>query len=327
MESRQSRMNKYYDDNFSNLNGEVVSSSRTKKNQALYKEVSSLELEEFDLNSNSSVIVNNTKNISLDEIKDILDEKYKENPRNKSFGDTDEIALPSINLDETREYDINTILEKAKQTKEVNYEEDRLKKVRNTQYDILKNLDIMNNEEEIEEEDLIEEKPTDRRPSPNNEKEEKKLLDLIDTIAAKELIDNESNLEVTGEMDPLDILSDLRGDDENTKVMGALVTNDDEDDTLGIEPLIKEEKEVSVVEIKEEVEEHISKKETKKMKLDDSFIGNTTTFKQDDFDDFDDLKDDGIGKIIVKILIVLIILGFIAGCVVLANNFLDLGLF
>ena len=327
METRQSRMNKYYDNNVSTKREEGVSSSRTKRNQALYKEVSSLELEEFDLNSNSSVIVNNTKNISLDEIKDILDEKYKENPRNKSFGDTDEIALPSINLDETREYDINTILEKAKQTKEVNYEEDRLKKVRNTQYDILKNLDIMNNEEEIEEEDLVEEKPTDRRPTPNKEKEEQKLLDLIDTIAAKELIDNESNLEVTGEMDPLDILSDLRGDDENTKVMGALSDNSNEEDTLGIEPLLKNEEKISVKEIKAEEEEYVSKKEVRKMKLDDSFVGNTTTFKQEDFDDFDDLKDDGIGKIIVKILVVLIILGFIVGCVILANNFLDLGLF
>ena len=327
METRQSRMNKYYDNNVSTKREEGVSFSRTKRNQALYKEVSSLELEEFDLNSNSSVIVNNTKNISLDEIKDILDEKYKENPRNKSFGDTDEIALPSINLDETREYDINTILEKAKQTKEVNYEEDRLKKVRNTQYDILKNLDIMNNEEEIEEEDLVEEKPTDRRPTPNKEKEEQKLLDLIDTIAAKELIDNESNLEVTGEMDPLDILSDLRGDDENTKVMGALSNNSNEEDTLGIEPLLKNEEKISVKEIKAEEEEYVSKKEVRKMKLDDSFVGNTTTFKQEDFDDFDDLKDDGIGKIIVKILVVLIILGFIVGCVILANNFLDLGLF
>jgi hypothetical protein len=68
-------------------------------------------------------------------------------------------------------------------------------------------------------------------------------------------------------------------------------------------------------------------KDKKDKNLDDSFIGKTTVFKDEDFDDFDDLKDDGVGKIIVRILIILIVLGFIAGCVVLANHFLNLGLF
>ena len=107
MESRQSRMQKYYDNN---IDTEVTTtSSRAQRNQTLYKEVSNLDLKEFDLNSNVSVIGENTDNISLDEIKDILSEKYKENPRRKSFGDTEEIELPKINLDETREYDINAI--------------------------------------------------------------------------------------------------------------------------------------------------------------------------------------------------------------------------
>ena len=38
--------------------------------------------------------------------------------------------------------DINSILEAARQEKEVDYEEERLKKVRDTQYDILKNLEL-----------------------------------------------------------------------------------------------------------------------------------------------------------------------------------------
>ena len=369
MESRQSRMQKYY--NNVDVDTEVTTtSSRAQKNQRLYKEVSNLDLKEFDLNSNVSVIGENTDNISLDEIKDILSEKYKENPRKKSIGDTEEIELPKINLDETREYDINAILEKAKDKKEINYEEDRLKKVRSTQYDILKTLDRMNNEEEVEEESLdFGEKPTDRRPSPNKEKEEAKLHDLIDTITAKELIENESNLEVTGEMDPLDILSDLRGEDENTKVMGALVQelieesrkeNElaltqsvpvirdeieeeieeefDDEDTLEINKETEEKTELASVEDEEEQaitledldkeKNKVDKKQTKvKENLDDSFIGKTTVFKDEDFDDFDDLKDDGVGKIIVRILIILIVIGLIVGCVVLANHFLNLGLF
>ncbi len=364
MESRQSRMKKYYDNSVDTDNSEgVIQSSRSKRNQELYKEVSNLDLKEFDLNSNVSVIGENTDNISLDEIKDILSEKYKENPRNKSFGDTDEIALPKINLDETREYDINAILEKAKDSKESNYEEDRLKKVRSTQYDILKTLDIMNNEEEIEDDIEFGEKPTDRRPAPENEKEEAKLHDLIDTITAKELIDNESNLEVTGEMDPLDILSDLRGEDENTKVMGALVQElieeskkenelaltssipvidhdkkenteleneefDDEDTgevAITLVELDKIKEESKTEETKETKKENV--KEEKDRIVEDSFTGSTSIFKQDDFDDFDDLKDSGVGKVIIRVLIALVIVGFIVGCVVLANHFLDLGLF
>lgn len=358
MESRQSRMQKYYDNNVDIDTEVTTTSSRAQKNQRLYKEVSSLDLKEFDLNSNVSVIGENTDNISLDEIKDILSEKYKENPRRKSFGDTEEIELPKINLDETREYDINAILEKAKDGKESNYEEDRLKKVRSTQYDILKTLDIMNNEEEVEEEDLdFGEKPTDRRPAPNKEKEEAKLHDLIDTITAKELIENESSLEVTGEMDPLDILSDLRGDDENTKVMGALVQElieesrkenelaltqrvpvisedvieeieEKEVDSEELPSIDEDEQAITLEELDKAKEELKTKpKKEKKNKIDDSFIGSTTVFKQEDFDDFEDLKDGGAGKFILKLLVILLIIGFVVGLVILANHFLNLGLF
>lgn len=346
MQSRQTRMDKYYD----GITDEetTVQSSRMKKNERLYKEVSNLELEDFDLNSNVSVIGNNTDNISLDEIKDILDKKYRESPRKKSFGDTDELSLPKIHLDETREYDINSILEKAKEKKEVNYEEDRLKKIRNTQYDILKSLDIMNGEEEIEEKEEVE-KPTDRRPAPSNAASEQKLHDLINTITAKELIDNEENLQVSGELDPLDILSDLRGDDESTKVMGMLEEElkaaQDENEaikkesTLGIAVTSteteesSEKKEIDSSITKEEIKEELVKeskesKKGKKLNLDDSFVGKTTTFTQSDFDDFNDLKEDMyVTKIIIRLLIIIIIIVFIIGLVVLANKYLELGLF
>ena len=153
MQSRQSRMDKYYDSNI-DIDDSSVMPSRTKKNQELYKEVGTLDLEDFDLNNNVSIIGESTESISLDEIQDILSEKYRDNGRNKSIGDTEEIALPKINLDETREYDLNSILEKVKENKEIDYEEERLKKVRSSQYDILKDLDKLNNEEEIEEEPL-----------------------------------------------------------------------------------------------------------------------------------------------------------------------------
>jgi hypothetical protein len=327
METRQSRMEKYYNDE-----PEVVIPSRLKKNKELYKEVSNLELDGFDVNSNASVIGDNDDIISLDQIKGILKEKYQEEPRNKSFGDTDEVELPKIKLDETREYDINSILKKVEEEKEIDYEEDRLKKIRNTQYDILKDLNI-NKAEDEEEKDNKENK----KSMVVKQESEQELTDLINTITAKELMDGEKNLEVTGEMDPLDILSDLRGD-EDTKVLGALVDDvASDEDTLGIEKNDIEEKEkVPTEDLKAEVKDALLKRKDEELKLqknnvdsiDQSFIGKTTMFKESDFDDFSDLREENkFGKIIINVMIIIIILIFLAGLVVLANKYLGLGLF
>ncbi len=351
MESRQSRMNKYYNESSQEI---TSTNSRTNRNKNLYKEVSKLELEDFDLNSNASVIGTNTDNINVEEIKDILSKKYKDGTRKKSFGDTEEISLPKINLDETREYDLNSILSKAKEKKENNYEEERLKKVRN--YDILKDLDIINKDDEIEEEDLdqIIEKKETIKAEIGTEKTKEELEDLIDTISAKELIKEEGELIVTGEMDPLDILSDLRGDDDSTKVMGMLVheleeaekeNNSafkedksimipyiDDDSAEEYEEDDEETEETDEIEItqvdlenidkiKDEEEKVTKVKENKDSKLYDSFIGKTTTFTQSDFDDFDDLKSDmGVTKVIVKILLFIIVVLFIAGVIFILHK-------
>ena len=386
METRQSRMDKYFEleeakDNKTETRSEKPKySSRLQRNQDLYKEVSSLEIEGFDLNSNSTVLDVNASDIDLEDIKEQLEEKYHENPKNKSFGDTDEINLPKINLDETREYDINAILAKAKEEKEINYEEDRHRKVN----DVLKDIEEYTQKvkESREEDDEL----SKTGMSKENEEE---LRELIDTINAKELIESEGSLEVTGEMDPLDLLSDLKGDDDNTIVMGQLdeetiasydpektnsvteelteeeleqlseLGKDSIFDTDEIDENLTEENEVVEDETKTEeneiitdespteentfledtvtteiVKEKKKKKDKKKKKkaeldnLDNSFIGETTTFNQEDFDEFDDLKEDmKITKVIIKILIIIIVLVFIAGLIILANSKFNWGLF
>ena len=358
MQSRQSRMDKYYDSDI-DIDDSSVMPSRTKKNQELYKEVGTLDLEDFDLNNNVSVIGESTESISIDEIQDILSEKYKDSHRSRSIGDTEEINLPKINLDETREYDLNSILEKVKESKEVNYEEARLRKVRNDQYDILKDLDKLTNEEDIEEEDLEEFDNTVSETSENDvvseveeskedveikddtmDTTERELLDLIDTIVAKELIDDEEvddshEEEITGELDPLDILSDLRGDDD-TKVMGALQIDEETEKTLGLsteeivlgedeededtEPLEYIEEDEVETKIKEATEE-VKVTKVNEDTFSDSFMTASIKITDDDFADFDDLRDNGgIGKILIKILIFLIIVAFIAGVVILFNK-------
>ncbi len=233
MESRQSRMDKYFELEDANKNATVesdtpVKSSRLQKNQELYKQVSSLDIEGFDMNSNSKVLDSNVSDIDLDDVKERLEEQYHENPRNKVLGDTDEINLPKINLDETREYDINAILEKAKAEKEINYEEDRHRKVN----DVLK---------DIEEYTKRAKKSPEEDASMAGVSSEEELQTLIDTINAKELIDEEENLEVTGDMDPLDLLSDLKGDDDNTKVLGQLTEDLALAEELGLTEEVTEE--------------------------------------------------------------------------------------
>ena len=340
----QSRMDKYYKNSNTDTNTKKelrsVKAGRTQKNQELYKEVSHLELEDFDLNSNASVIGDNT-NVNINDIKDMLDKKYPESNKKHSIGDsTEEINLPKINLDETREYDINSILEKAKEKKEVSYEQDRLKKVHNTQYDILKSLDILKENDEDEEDS--EELEVVKSEDVVTRKKQEKLLDLIDTITAKELVTDDG----TSDLDPLDILSDLRGDDENTKVMGALEVEDEMEDTSDEEDtrertleLDVEEptKAISEDEITNEDEEVVDNKSN--VEEEDGFLNeleqqevkvkkvkNRKNYVE--FDDFSDLKDDMlVTKILVRILVFIIIVVFIIACVLLANKYLGLGLF
>ena len=352
MQSRQSRMDKYYDSNI-DIDDSSVMPSRTKKNQELYKEVGTLDLEDFDLNNNVSIIGESTESISLDEIQDILSEKYRDNGRNKSIGDTEEIALPKINLDETREYDLNSILEKVKENKEIDYEEERLRKVRSSQYDILKDLDKLNNDEDIEEEDLYEddvvlpsneivEEKVEVKVVAENEKQEKELLELIDTIVAKELISDDTDEipieiddEPVGELDPLDILSDLRGDDD-TKVMGAIQIDEETEKTLGLftEEIVLDEDEeyedtASLECIEEDEVESKIKEATEEVKvtqvtedtLSNSFATESIKITDEDFDDFADLKEKGgLGKVVMILIILALIVAFVFGVILLFNK-------
>lgn len=376
----QSRMNKYYDkneDTKKDINrSEIIQegSSRTKRNQKLYKEVSNLELEDFDLNSNAKVLGDNPKNIDINDIKGIIEKKYPEKKKNKSFGDTAETNLEEIHLDETREYDINSILKDVKSKKEVNYEEDRLKKVHDSQMEILKDLESLSSKKD----NGISNKSNKKNKS-SKDKQEQTLIDLIDTITAKELISKEeldSKEEVDSkedfeesshELDPLDILQDLKGDDENTKVMGVLseetinedemsrrfenfVYGDDDDDTDSLDIKISEkrkeknkEKDSEEVTITEESQTNYyttadlgNIMDTKTLEIepsdtesiDKSFITNTSNFTQSDFDDFNDLKEDmHATKVIIRILMVIIVIVFIVGCIFFINNYFNLGLF
>lgn len=277
-------------DKFNNT-GEVFL-SRTKKNASLYKRVNEAELDDFDVNSNTAIIeTNNSSTINVDKLRDMLDKKYRETPKKVSLARIEaEKELAKLNLDETREYDINEILNKAKEEDDSSYEVERLKKLRNTGMDILNGLDITN----IHEKDP-------------KSAEEQHLVDLINTINLKETIAKEG-------VDPLDILSDLKGDDDNTKILGA---KEDFGITTKEAPVIKG------------LDSKITKENPKKETFEEtSMLTKTNTFTESDFDDFNDLKEEVAStKIIIKILIVIVVIAFLVGGVFLLNKILNLGLF
>ena len=317
----ESRVNKYSNDN------EPL--SRTKKNQRLYNEIGDLENKPYDINSNSVVLENHSTTIDIEKLKSMLDKQYKEEIKNKSLASLDGMSeATEISLNETREYDINAILNKAKEGRKTDYEEDRLKKLRNTQLDILNDLNI-ENVKKVEE------------PNISVSKEEgDKLKSLIDTINLTE----ETNAIKKMDLDPLDLLSDLKGTNDETKVDGVqeltqeIMKKAQELDTAELKKVHNElehdlksktgKVEGLTASLKNLMDEAIEDEEEKEDTKEDSFYTTSSMIKQDDFDDFSDLKNDITAtKVVVKILIVVVILAFICGVVFLLNQILDWGLF
>ena len=268
-EFMESRVNKYIDSNDDNV-GEQIK-SRSSKNQELYQNIGSEDIENITIKANTSVLTNDVHNINISQVRDMLDKKYRDEYDRKTISVPEESNYQEIEYEKTREYDINQILNSAKNGSAKNdYNEERLKKLRDTQFDILKNLDI---------------KEKDTVPEPNDP-QSMGLMELINTITEKEL--------TTTEVDPLDILSDLKGD-EDTKIINT-------------EVVIEKSNEVQT----EKAEENLT---------------DSIEFINDDFDDFNDLTKTKSNRIVLVLIISLLSIGFIIGLVVLLNYVLGWGLF
>lgn len=284
----KTRMEKYYDEETLNV------PLRQQKNESLYENISNLEVDDYKLDNNETII-GNAKNIDVEQIKKILDTKYNKTPQRKSIVLEEEEELPSISLDETREYDINAILEQARSEKEVDYDKERVKKLRDTQYDILSNLELDQEKEEVNEEK-------------SDKKDNAELLDLINTITMRELDAKNSSSEE--ELNPLDILTDLKGNDD-TVIIGGLKEEESIGETSPIMSLEEADKIKPLI-----------KEETK------TDLSNTLAFTQSDFDDFNDLKKEvKSSRALIYVIIVLVSLVLIAGLVIFLNKFLNMQLF
>ena len=267
----ESRIDKYKsaENDITSESGEFK--SRPSKNQKIYETINSQELENVTIKANSSILTDDAHNINIAQVRDMLDKKYRDEYDRKTINIPNESSYDDIEYEQTREYDINQILNNARNDNTKNdYQEERLKKLRDTQFDILKNLDISKK---------------DTMPS-SDEVQSMGLMELINTITENEL----SNTEI----DPLDILSDLKGD-ENTKVITSneeIKTPDDD---------------------------------TTKNTL--NTLTDSIEFNSNDFDDFNDIGKTKSNRIIAVIILVLLAIGFIAGLFVLLNYLLGWGLF
>lgn len=290
-----SRMNKYSDDN---------RMSRVSKNASLYKEINESELDNFSVKSNATVIGNQEPEIDIEKIKKILDKKYNEPPKRRSIRvEPREEESRLVDDVPTKEYDLNVILEKAKDEKPETYEEARAKRLRNTQYDILNNLNIDDKNETRSNNEVV-----DSSEKPEMNKAQEDLMELINTITINEAKVKEGHKDSNDdEIDPLSILEDLKGD-EGTAVYEKMAEEVKIEATSNIELTDDSEKE-------EKVDDDNS--------IDSSFY-TTTSFKKKDFDDDnDDFLDDNKMNIGVKILIVVVIIAFAVGLFLFLRSFLN----
>ena len=284
------RMNKYDNKSF----------SRVAKNEELYKEINDASLDNFSVRSNATVIGNQDPEIDIEKIKKILDTKYNNAPKRKSI----RIDIPEeeeeVDTEPTKEYDLNVVLEKAKDELPETYEEARAKKLRNTQFDILNNLHIEENQEEEE-------------PS----KAEEDLMELINTISINEKKISEISQKLGQNHE--EIKEQVTPEEKENDAFGILDELKGSDDTEVYESMTEEIKKVEeqdkLEETKkddeEEKKENTIVEKVKDETMDSSFY-TTSLFKKHDFADDEDDTDKGL-NIVIKILIVLVIICFLVG--------------
>ena len=267
----QSRMDKYQVD-------EKNSFERTAKNTKLYEDV----YDDIyrDTTYKNTEVLDSAREINLNKLKDMLDDKYdtRQYRTLKNYNAIDEEERPSLYRNEKKSYDINEIINNAKQRRTF-LEEAKEKK---------KYMDFTERNKRYE------------RKIENLEKEEKELEELINTMAIKKE-------EVS---DELDILSDLKGDD-NTVVTDPVSSELDNSKSYITN--------TSTDEITKDIEKTL-------VKADKTFYTDSNMFTKNDFEDFStlsrNLNKKSKGKKIIIIIIVILIFSILTYFLVTKFNVL-----
>ncbi len=286
--------------------------SRTKRNEHIYNSTDMSELSRIKTNNNVSIISDGGKTIDLEKIKkyiDNLNDNEEEDKRRVSLElpKTEEITIVKR---EEKDYDINSVLEKARENQETDYEENRHRKLNNTQIDILKSIKIK--ELKRKNESINDELNT----------EEKTIVNLIQNIQTNSKNSKKKNL-----------FEDLMADDDETAVMGANEKNELKQALLNITRDLEEIKTPDsdfTKEINQEIEKIKNDKEKENedsINQDNSFYTNSVSFDKSDFEGFDELEDAAKkNSILTRIAIVLVVLLLLGTIFIIVNYLFDLNL-
>lgn len=297
--------------------------SRTSRNQHIYSSSDLTELSRIKTNTNVSIISDAPKSIDLDKIRSYL-EKNDEREEYKRVS----LELPKeeeviIVRKEEKDYDIKSVLDRAKSTREVNYEEDRHRKLNNTQIDILKSIKIK--------EKTIAKRKEELTPSIDElNTEEKTLVDLIQNI--------QKGKKTEPKEEKNDLFAELMGDMEDTMVMGQKEEISKEelkdmllDMTQNLEKIKEPEndftQEINLEKMKlsNNEEEYDEDDEPDIKEVDKSFYTNSIMFDKKDFEGFDELeKESKKSSFFAKFAVLLVILMLLATVFVIVNFVFDL---
>ncbi len=310
--------------------------SRTKRNRDIYNSADMGELSRIKTNTNVSVISDAQKEIDLDKIRNYINSQNdeKEEKRKRISLELPKEEEIHVERKETKDYDVNSILEKAKDSRETDYENDRHRKLSSTQIDILKNIKIT---EEVEEES----DPDITGPIDELNTEEKTIVDLIQDI--------QSN---SSKNKGKDLFADLMGDDDTVVMPMMEEKNDKEslkeallDITQDLESIkepdsdftqeinlekeaLKEAKSVNEETIEKDLDEITDSDDTEEVpritEVDKSFYTNSMSFNKSDFDGFEELEN-GVKKssMFTKVAIFIIILLLVATVILILNFIFD----
>ncbi len=295
----QSRMEKY--------NNQSPFTSRVEKNKALYEEVKNSSITDFHVDENTTMLDNNSSRIDAGNLRNLLDNDYVDNtPKRRSIVIENNLDEPEP-IHDTKEYDINVILKKAKEGKDINYNKERLKSVRQTQYEIINNLDLS--------------KPSEPDTYHKKKKaDEENLMELINTITALEL-KNKQNKKDDEVSQALDLFDDLNEDEPEEEIKPEEIKEKIVEKQVEPKPVPKEEvkvepKKEAVKEAAPEThDEHVTKT-LSKLNID-----------MDSYDEFGDVVKGDKSTFILKVMIFLVVVLLIIGTIFIVNNMLNLGLF
>lgn len=192
----RSRMDRYIESN------EVL--ERTSKNDALYEEL----YKEKQTPRSNVTVLDNINEIDISKIKDIVNsrEEYRKTRKYENLVspiDIDSYKKKNIEYQfdeiDNNDYDINQILLKKRSDRVYNKEEPKIRKISETQYDILKSLDI--HEDDVK---------------PDYMTQENNLKDLLNTIAKSKTV-NEST----------DLFANLKEESKEEEIDKSFYTNAD----------------------------------------------------------------------------------------------------